>query len=103
MGINIGAFLALLTCGITSQRVDWSLGFLAAGAGMILGVSRLLAEFTKFGDQGSRLTRWIIALLEVRTEQASAHYRGALAFIPVFPADQRRSRDDTSYSSVGWV
>jgi proton-dependent oligopeptide transporter, POT family len=38
MGINVGAFLAPLTCGYLGQRIDWSLGFLVAGIGMVLGV-----------------------------------------------------------------
>ncbi len=38
MGINIGAFLAPLTCGYLGQRIDWSLGFLVAGVGMVAGI-----------------------------------------------------------------
>ncbi len=36
MGINIGAFLASFSAGI-AQKYGWHLGFLLAGAGMILG------------------------------------------------------------------
>jgi len=38
MGINVGAFLAPLTCGYLAQAVDWSFGFLAAGIGMVVGL-----------------------------------------------------------------
>jgi len=38
MGINLGAFLAPLVCGYLGQRVDWHLGFAAAGIGMVIGV-----------------------------------------------------------------
>lgn len=38
MGINIGAFLAPLTCGYLGQGIGWSYGFLAAGLGMVLGL-----------------------------------------------------------------
>ena len=38
MGINLGAFLAPLVCGYLGQRVNWHLGFAAAGVGMVLGL-----------------------------------------------------------------
>jgi len=38
MGINIGAMAAPLVCGWLGQRVDWHLGFAAAGVGMVVGV-----------------------------------------------------------------
>jgi POT family proton-dependent oligopeptide transporter len=38
MGINVGAFLAPLTCGYLAQAVDWSLGFFVAGIGMVVGL-----------------------------------------------------------------
>ena len=39
MGINLGAFIAPLVCGYLGQRVDWHIGFGAAGVGMVLGSS----------------------------------------------------------------
>jgi POT family proton-dependent oligopeptide transporter len=38
MGINVGAFLAPLTCGYLAREVHYSLGFLLAGLGMLTGV-----------------------------------------------------------------
>ncbi len=38
MGINMGAFLAPLTCGMIAETVGWEYGFLAAGIGMIVGL-----------------------------------------------------------------
>ncbi|HZA50704.1 MAG TPA: peptide MFS transporter, partial [Myxococcaceae bacterium] len=38
MGINLGAFVAPLVCGYLGQRIDWHLGFAAAGVGMLLGL-----------------------------------------------------------------
>ena len=38
MGINLGAFIAPLVCGYLGQRVNWHLGFGAAGVGMVLGL-----------------------------------------------------------------
>jgi POT family proton-dependent oligopeptide transporter len=37
-GINTGAFAGPIVCGFLGERVDWHLGFGAAGIGMILGV-----------------------------------------------------------------
>lgn len=37
MGINIGAFLAPLTCGVIGEIEGWKYGFLAAGLGMLVG------------------------------------------------------------------
>ena len=38
MGINLGAFIAPLICGPLGQKVNWHLGFAAAGVGMTAGV-----------------------------------------------------------------
>ena len=44
MGINLGAFIAPLICGYLGQRVNWHLGFAAAGVGMVLGVDAVHAR-----------------------------------------------------------
>ena len=38
MGINLGAFIAPLICSYLGERIDWHLGFGAAGVGMTLGL-----------------------------------------------------------------
>jgi POT family proton-dependent oligopeptide transporter len=38
MGINTGAFIGPLICGPLGERVNWHLGFGAAGVGMVLGL-----------------------------------------------------------------
>ena len=38
MGINLGAGLGPFLCGWPAERIDWSLGFAAAGLGMAVGV-----------------------------------------------------------------
>lgn len=40
MGINIGAMVAPLICGYLGQRVDWHIGFAAAGVGMLFGLTQ---------------------------------------------------------------
>lgn len=38
MGVNIGSFLATLTCGYVGQKINWHYGFGLAGIGMVLGL-----------------------------------------------------------------
>ncbi len=38
MGINIGAFLGPLVCGLAGENYNWHLGFSLAGIGMVLGL-----------------------------------------------------------------
>jgi proton-dependent oligopeptide transporter, POT family len=42
MGINLGALIGPLVAGYLAQRVDWHLGFAAAGVGMALGLVQLV-------------------------------------------------------------
>jgi proton-dependent oligopeptide transporter, POT family len=39
IGIQLAAILSPIVCGYLSQRVDWHLGFVAAGVGMIFGLA----------------------------------------------------------------
>lgn len=39
LGINVGGFLAFLTCGYTAQRFGWHYAFGLAGIGMLLGLT----------------------------------------------------------------
>jgi POT family proton-dependent oligopeptide transporter len=52
MGINLGAFIAPLICGYLGQRINWHIGFGAAGVGMVLGVVQYLAGAKYLGDAG---------------------------------------------------
>ena len=52
MGINTGAFIAPLVCGYLGQRVDWHLGFAAAGVGMLLGLLQYSLGRKHLGDAG---------------------------------------------------
>src|SRR6267378_8670919 len=53
MGINLGAFLGQIVTGFLGERVGWSLGFGAAGLGMVIGLItyRLRGDKT-LGDVG---------------------------------------------------
>ena len=52
MGINLGAFIAPLVCGYLGQRVNWHLGFAAAGVGMVIGVVQYVAGGKRLGSAG---------------------------------------------------
>jgi proton-dependent oligopeptide transporter, POT family len=54
MGINLGAFIAPLVCGYLGQRVNWHIGFAAAGVGMVLGLVQYVAGGKYLGDAGLR-------------------------------------------------
>ncbi len=52
MGINLGAFFAPLVCGYLGQRVNWHVGFGAAGVGMVLGLIQYTLGSRYLGDAG---------------------------------------------------
>jgi POT family proton-dependent oligopeptide transporter len=52
MGINLGAFIAPLICGYLGQRVDWHVGFAAAGVGMLIGLVQYVAGARNLGEAG---------------------------------------------------
>jgi len=52
MGINLGAFIAPLVCGYLGQRVNWHLGFAAAGIGMAVGVLQYVLGAKYLGSAG---------------------------------------------------
>jgi proton-dependent oligopeptide transporter, POT family len=54
MGINLGAMLAPLVCSYLGQRIDWHLGFVAAGVGMVLGLIQYLAHRERLARVGAR-------------------------------------------------
>ena len=52
MGINLGAFFAPLVCGFLGQRVNWHVGFAAAGIGMVFGVIQYVLGARHLGEAG---------------------------------------------------
>ena len=63
MGINLGAFLGPIIAGYLAQRVDWHVGFAAAGVGMTLGLvqyvigrARLKEAVARLGQQPTEAT-----------------------------------------------
>jgi proton-dependent oligopeptide transporter, POT family len=52
MGINLGAFVAPLVCGYLGQRVNWHIGFGAAGVGMVFGLVQYVLGAKYLGEAG---------------------------------------------------
>ncbi|MCL7956782.1 MAG: peptide MFS transporter [marine benthic group bacterium] len=53
MGINIGAFIAPLIVGGLGEKVNWHLGFAAAGIGMVFGLIQYRYGFKFLGEAGA--------------------------------------------------
>ncbi|MCS6807706.1 MAG: peptide MFS transporter [Candidatus Kapabacteria bacterium] len=52
MGINLGAFVAPLVVGSLGENVNWHLGFMASGIGMVIGLIWYRAGTPYLGDIG---------------------------------------------------
>ena len=53
-GINLGAFIGPILCGYLGEKVNWHLGFGAAGVGMILGLIQYRMGYKRLGSGGLR-------------------------------------------------
>jgi POT family proton-dependent oligopeptide transporter len=52
MGINLGAFFSPLVCGYLGEKVNWHLGFAAAGIGMVAGLIQYVLGGKYLGTAG---------------------------------------------------
>ena len=58
MGINLGALFSPFVCGYLGEKIDWHLGFAAAGVGMVLGlILYMWGQKKLLGDIGLRPAR----------------------------------------------
>ena len=103
MGINTGAFIAPLICGYLGQRVNWHIGFAAAGVGMVLGLIQYMLGRKYLGDAGrypasegsphlvARQRRnaltWSVAVAAMLIGGSLAVYFGVVAVTPTQIAD----------------
>src|SRR3989442_12359410 len=55
MGINIGAFLGITLAGWLAQKIDWHIGFAAAGVGMTLGLIQYVVGRQRLSPALARL------------------------------------------------
>lgn len=54
MGINLGATLGPLVCSYLGEKINWHLGFAAAGVGMVLGLLQFQLTRRHLGEAGCR-------------------------------------------------
>lgn len=52
MGINLGATLGPLVCSFLGEKINWRLGFAAAGVGMVLGLVQFQITRRHLGEAG---------------------------------------------------
>jgi POT family proton-dependent oligopeptide transporter len=61
MGINLGAMLAPIVCGYIGQRINWHMGFAAAGVGMLLGLVQFTVHRQRLARVGERPVQTSVA------------------------------------------
>ena len=54
MGINLGAFIGPLVCSTLGERINWHLGFAAAGVGMVAGLVQFRLFSHHLGEAGTK-------------------------------------------------
>lgn len=70
MGINLGALVGPIVCGLLGEKVGWHWGFGAAGIGMTFGIIQYLMGQHRFGNAG---------LLKEQPKNPAALWAGVLA------------------------
>ena len=86
MGINLGAFIAPLVCGYLGQRVNWHVGFGAAGVGMTVGTVQYVLGGRSLGAAGVHPAQtldgpargWTAAIAAVLVAIGAALFAGVL-------------------------
>lgn len=93
MGINLGAALGPLVCSSLGEKVNWHLGFAAAGVGMILGLLQFWLGGARLGSIGQphpemkplavAHRRWLVAAVMAGVIVVALGLGGWLRFNPV--------------------
>jgi POT family proton-dependent oligopeptide transporter len=78
-GINTGAFLGPLICGFLGERINWHVGFGAAGIGMIFGLIQYRYGGKYLGEAGQRRTQGDAAVASARGIRTLLQGLGAVA------------------------
>ena len=52
MGVNLGAFIGPIVCGLLGEKLNWHYGFAASGVGMVLGVVQYCLTRHHLGEAG---------------------------------------------------
>ncbi len=85
-GINSGAFLGPIVCGFLGERINWHVGFGAAGIGMILGVIQYRYGGKYLGGAGQRRATGDAAAARSKGIRTLLAGLGALAVIALILA-----------------
>ena len=111
MGINTGAFVAPLVCGYLGQRVNWHLGFAAAGVGMVLGLVQYMFGRKYLGDAGRYPAASGSPEAQARQRQSALRWSGAAivlfggfgaaVFSGVLPVTPTQIADAAGYFLLG--
>jgi len=80
MGINLGAFIGPLIAGYLAQRVDWHVGFAAAGVGMTLGLVQYVLGRNRLKPAVDRLAATPRPVKTATSEPTSPTSTGLLGF-----------------------
>ncbi len=99
MGINVGALLAPLTCGYLAREIHYSLGFTAAGIGMLLGLIVFWINMSKYEDKGNAPDPDVNKPIVAGLNKFWLIVLASLAFVPTF-AWLIRSEEITSWLLV---
>ena len=84
MGINIGAFLATLTCGYVGEQINWHYGFGLAGIGMGLGLIMFWILGPRvFGNEGMKPAAESMVKKVASIKSEPFVYVATLLFIPI--------------------
>ncbi|HEY3052053.1 MAG TPA: peptide MFS transporter [Thermoanaerobaculia bacterium] len=79
MGINLGAFIAPLITGWLGQKINWHIGFAAAGVGMVCGLIQYVAG-----------KKYLTPVSQSQTPQTQAIESAVAPKEPLTPADWAR-------------
>jgi proton-dependent oligopeptide transporter, POT family len=92
MGINVGAFLGITGAGWLAQKIDWHVGFAAAGVGMTLGLIQYVAGRRRLQPALDRLITERAAREAVRPRERGAgnRWREVMASLRSFTGVERR-------------
>ena len=86
MGINTGAFVAPLITGWLGQKINWHIGFAAAGVGMVIGLIQYVAGrkyLTPVSEKSKDEPKPVVAVQEPLDRTAWARI-GAIAILTLF-------------------
>jgi len=81
MGIQLAVIISPVICGYLGQRVDWHLGFVAAGVGMVVGLAIYLAGRPTYPPEIMRK----IATAEKRPPLSGRDWRAVILLVALLP------------------